>query len=171
MSRTPIRNALSRLENEGFLKIYSNQGIYFWNPTAEERNELFDLRIAIETYSIQQVSQFSKSVLDYLEQNIRDQYIAIENKDSSTFNELDMDFHQYLLEVNGNSQFIKIYKNCRERLMTIRTARNYLLKNESKAIELVQDHTNILKGLNKDSHRSSIKVLEEHIKKGKVPIY
>ena len=41
MSRTPIRDALHRLEIEGFIKIYSNQGIYFWNPTAVEKNELF----------------------------------------------------------------------------------------------------------------------------------
>ncbi|MCM3691935.1 GntR family transcriptional regulator [Neobacillus niacini] len=168
MSRTPIRDAIHRLENEGFLKVYSNQGIYFWNPTAEERNELFDMRIAIETYSIKQVPVFTDENITYLRENIRDQYLAVEKEDYLVFNELDMDFHQYLLEVNGNSQFLKSYKNARERLMTIRSAK-YLLKTQSEVIKrLIKDHAEIVDNLNKDSNVISAEILEKHINKGKI---
>lgn len=171
MSRTPIRDALHRLETEGFLKIYSNQGIYFWNPTPIEKNELFDLRIAIETYSIRQVPEFTEEHIDYLKKNVENQHLAIINEDYSFFNELDMDFHQYLLEVNGNSQFLRNYRNCRERLMTVRTAK-HLLKSQIDSIkELIEDHMRIVEALNKDSQSISAKLLEEHITKGKVPIF
>ena len=167
MSRTPIREALHRLENEGFLKIYSNQGIFFTIPTVQERHELFDLRIAIETLAIKQVKEFSKENISYLEENVRNQHTAFEKKDYQHFNELDMDFHQYLLEVNGNTQFLKIYKNCRERLMTIRSAKYLLSSRTEIALEYIEDHTNILKNLNKESNFVSAKMLETHINKGK----
>ena len=167
MSRTPIREALHRLENEGFLKIFSNQGIFFTIPTVEERNELFDLRIAIETHAIKQVRVFTNDNISYLKENIKNQHIAFENKDYQEFNELDMDFHQYLLEVNGNSHFLKVYKNCRERLMTIRSAK-YLLSSRSDVLkELIDDHKDILENLNKSSNHLSAKILEKHINKGK----
>ena len=48
MSKTPLKSALVRLEQEGYLRISPQQGIVVREPSIQEVSDLFDLREAIE---------------------------------------------------------------------------------------------------------------------------
>ena len=53
VSRTPIRDALSRLEQEGLITIWPKKGIIVSSLSISEVNNLFELRLLLEPYSIQ----------------------------------------------------------------------------------------------------------------------
>src|SRR5699024_12253978 len=63
MSRTPIREALFKLQHEGFLEIISNQGIVVNNMSINRLESLIDMRVAIESFSLRQ---------EFIELNERD---------------------------------------------------------------------------------------------------
>lgn len=50
MSRTPIREALNRLQNDEFLEVYPKRGIYIKEMTVSETNDLMNVRLAIELF-------------------------------------------------------------------------------------------------------------------------
>ena len=52
MSRTPVREALQLLQNEGFVTVYPRQGVRFQEMTSSTLREILELRAAVEGYVI-----------------------------------------------------------------------------------------------------------------------
>ncbi|MDT3427754.1 DNA-binding GntR family transcriptional regulator [Paenibacillus forsythiae] len=168
MSRTPIREALNRLQYEGFLKILPNRGIVFTELSVEERNELIDMRIAIETYSLKQAeSRIRDHHIQELARIIGMQEKAYRAGDFADLVEKDALFHHYLLEIVGNSQFIKMYRHARERQFTVRAGK--WLKNQPDILQtFIEEHRTILDAITRKDIPAAIQHLVEHLEKGKL---
>src|SRR5690349_16822452 len=52
ISKSPIREALNRLEAEGLIRIEPRKGAYLRRLSVEEVGELYDLREALETHAV-----------------------------------------------------------------------------------------------------------------------
>ena len=167
MSRTPIREALHRLQHEGFVEILSNQGIIIRELSIKERIDLNDMRVAIETYSLKQaIEKMETKDFIVLEKIIRKQKKANERNELFDFLKEDAQFHQYLLEVVGNSVFISMYQNARERLFTVRDSKN--IQNRPDIISrLIKEHEEIVRALKEKNGELAVRQLEEHITQGK----
>ncbi|WP_445487497.1 GntR family transcriptional regulator [Niallia sp. 03133] len=168
MSRTPIREALNRLQHEGFLKILPNRGIVFTELSSEERNELIDMRIAIETYSLWQAATRIKDTdIEELYHIIDMQEKAYLSGDFGDLVEKDALFHYYLLEIVGNTQFIKMYSQARERQFTVRAGK--WLKNKPDVLQhFIEEHRTILNAIVQKDISSAVQYLTEHLEKGKL---
>ncbi|WP_052409996.1 GntR family transcriptional regulator [Paenibacillus durus] len=168
MSRTPIREALNRLQYEGFLKILPNRGIVFTELSAEERNELIDMRIAIETYSLKQAAdRITDNDIKELTRIIGMQEEAYRAGDFADLVEKDALFHHYLLEIVGNSQFIKMYRQARERQFTVRAGK--WLKNQPDVLQtFIEEHRTILNAIIQKDIPAAVQHLVEHLEKGKL---
>lgn len=168
MSRTPIREALNRLQHEGYLRIMPNRGIVFTELSVEERNELIDMRIAIETFSLKQaVHQMNERHIEQLKRIIEMQEEAYQKDDFYDLLEKDSLFHQYLLEIVGNSHFIKMYRHARDRQFTVR-AGNWLRNKPDVLMIFIEEHRNILNAIIGRDVDAAVVLLEEHLKKGKL---
>lgn len=166
MSRTPIVSALQRLQQDGFLKVISNQGIIIQEPSIEEINNCIDARIAIETFSIKNtINLFTENDFQNLDEIIKDQKICCDNKDYFNFAHLDADFHQYILEKEGNHLFIQFMSNIKER--TFFNAASFLEKKQCMPI-FIKQHERIIEALKQCDCELAIKQVEEHIRNGKV---
>lgn len=168
MSRTPIREALNRLQYEGFLKILPNRGIVFTELSAEERNELIDMRIAIETYSLRQAAdRITDNDIQELTRIIGMQEEAYHAGDFAELVEKDALFHHYLLEIVGNSQFIKMYRHARERQFTVRAGK--WLKHQPDVLQtFIEEHRTILNAIIRKDIPAAVQHLVEHLEKGKL---
>ncbi|SEO70442.1 DNA-binding transcriptional regulator, GntR family [Paenibacillus sophorae] len=168
MSRTPIREALNRLQYEGFLKILPNRGIVFTELSVEERNELIDMRIAIETYSLKQAAnRINDNDIKELTRIIGMQEEAYRAGDFADLVEKDALFHHYLLEIVGNSQFIKMYRQARERQFTVRAGK--WLKNQPDVLQtFIEEHRTILNAIIQKDIPAAVQHLVEHLEKGKL---
>src|SRR6185295_5954452 len=94
MSKTPLKSALVRLEQEGFLRISPQQGILVREPSVQEIIELFDLREAIETYVVQRIAgKLTADQASVLRANIHDQAEAVRKSNVADATRLDTEFH------------------------------------------------------------------------------
>ena len=117
MSKTPLKSALVRLEQEGFLRISPQQGILVREPSVQEVVELFDLREAIETYVVQRIAgKLGPNQVSQLRQNIREQSEAVRKGHVADATRLDTQFHTMVCGFLGNREMSQTLARMREKL-------------------------------------------------------
>jgi len=110
MSRGPIREALNRLEKEGFVSIIPRRGTMISNITAQEVKEILKIRELLEPLAAKD-SMIKISISGLKE--IKNDFILLlskpENKENKMhFFALDEKFHKLLYENCGNKKLIDI---------------------------------------------------------------
>lgn len=169
MSRTPIREALQRLEQEGFIRLLPNQGIAIPELSVKEVNDIFDFRIAIETASLKQVAPVLRTehFLE-LDRMLEEQKAALQRNDLFHFIDSDVRFHLYLLGVGGNRLFMNGVELVSERLHRL----SRRIKNKPQKLqELAREHERIVGYLKERRLELALQTLESHLKGGKIDIY
>jgi DNA-binding GntR family transcriptional regulator len=167
MSRTPIREALQRLQHEKFLTITSNQGIVIKELSIKDTNDMLDLRLAIELFSLRNsVHLLSMEHLHYLEDLVRKQEVTHQQGNAFLFTELDAEFHQYLLKISDNELFDQMMLNIRERLFCHGT--RIFKRNPVRMLQSINEHIGIIEGLKSGQFESAITQMEQHIINGKM---
>jgi len=117
MSKTPLKSALVRLEQEGFLRISPQQGILVREPSVQEIVELFDLREAIETYVVQRIAgKLTAGQAAVLRANIHEQAAAVRKSDVADATRLDTEFHTMVCGFLGNREMSQTLARMREKL-------------------------------------------------------
>jgi DNA-binding GntR family transcriptional regulator len=99
VSRTPIREALSRLAAEGLVELQPNRGARVASWSAEELREIFELRLQLEPYAVRMaVPKLSADDLDELDE------LAAEmmRVDRTAIVELNRRFHGRFIEAAGS---------------------------------------------------------------------
>lgn len=124
VSRTPIRDALSRLEQENLIKILPKKGFFVAPLSIGEINLTFETRRLLETYSIRNYcNNLHSETLDSLYENIKKAKYSIENNNYDELYELDDEFHRTILEQCKNYYLLDTYskvhnQNCRLRILS-----------------------------------------------------
>lgn len=97
-SRTPIREALNRIENEGYIRILPKKGIYVTDVTLNDVVQIFQTRLEIEPVALRLAAQnLPKNELIYF----RDSFIEEESDIRCGFR-LDTAMHLFIVEHCGN---------------------------------------------------------------------
>jgi DNA-binding GntR family transcriptional regulator len=110
MSRTPVRAALTRLQDEGWVTIYPQRGALVRELSEQEVREAADVRHALESAGIQRSDPARRRQLaDQLAQNLDEQQRALERDDFPAFATLAMRFHRAFVEMSGNSVMLSVY--------------------------------------------------------------
>ncbi|WP_110204970.1 GntR family transcriptional regulator [Nocardioides daejeonensis] len=125
MSRTPVRAALTRLQDEGWVTIYPKRGALVRELTEEELRESSQVRHALESAGIQRSTPERRADLaDQLATNVHEQDAALAAGDFAAFTTLAMRFHRTFVEMAGNSIMLEIYDRLQDRqyLSIVRSA-------------------------------------------------
>lgn len=104
VSRTPVREALRRLANEGLVKIVPNSGARVASPTVHEMDNSYSVREYLENMSVELACRtgMDKRTLERLDGFVRDGDVAFENGDSDAFLAANADFHRVIAEAGKN---------------------------------------------------------------------
>lgn len=120
-SRTPVREALYRLQREGFVEVLFRSGWQVKPFDFRQVEELYDLRITLERAAMHKICQFQE-----LPQTVRT-LTAIWNPDhpseravGSTVRALDESFHCDLVSAADNREMTRIHREITDRLRIIR---------------------------------------------------
>ncbi|WP_404454821.1 GntR family transcriptional regulator [Oceanobacillus kapialis] len=169
MSKTPIKNALVRLESEGFVTVSSKQGIIINDLSIERINDIYNLRIALETFTCDALYQrITSEQLRDLKENLEQTKVAAENLDVMGFASLDHDFHVDLSEIAGNKEITRILLNYHDHLLRI-TLR-HLRKDPTRVRKFYQDHVAIVDAL--EAHQEeSIHLMRQHLQESKAMLF
>ena len=117
VSRTPVREALHRLVQDGVVIYSPNRGFFVASFSADDIGEIFDLRAVLETLALRTVAarlepaafESAREDLDRVEALIAGATTAADRHDAaSAFLEVDQGFHQWLIQGSGNQRLISI---------------------------------------------------------------
>ncbi len=169
VSRTPIRDALSRLEQEGLVKILPKKGIYIPNITLDEINMLYEARHLIEPYSVQ---HYGNKIPKETYMNYFRQYETYLNKPSETaysFEEMDDKFHRMFIDASENSYFLSLYTAIESQIRRTRVLTGIMQKGRLKPT--VEEHMTIVKATLKGNWAEAADALRYHLSQSKDIIF
>lgn len=130
MSRTPVHEAVIRLQEEGLVELLPRKGVLVREISAGDIREIYELTIALEgmaaeVLALQPLSTTKKSILDRLETETRAMESALKKNDLDTWAAADDRFHKALTSECGNGRLSRVASTIRDqthrtRLLTLR---------------------------------------------------
>jgi DNA-binding GntR family transcriptional regulator len=122
MSRTPIREALQRLQTEGFIEIHPNRGVVIPEVSVVEVNETFALRMAVEEFVIREMApQMSPDNIGEMDLYLARQREAMERNDVLEYLRHDKDFHDLFFRLYANSLIFNTIQRVLDRFYSMGT--------------------------------------------------
>lgn len=167
ISRTPIREALQRLDNnDDLIEIVPKRGILIKELSVKETADLMDLRLAIELFSFRKSkTNLTSRHLEKLDQLVIEQKNLIENLDVKGFIKSDLEYHRVFLEIYDNEHFKKVLDNITDRIFL--HGLKVFGRSSDRLYESYLDHVEINNHIRNDKMDSAEDTLENHIIKGK----
>lgn len=114
LSRTPVREALLRLEAEGFINRIPNKGAYIPAVTDRDIAAIMQVRMMIEEWSVRRVAEAGGGLVDDLSEIITRQSAE---DDATAFIDLDLAFHTAIISAAQNPILTDFYRSLRDRQM------------------------------------------------------
>lgn len=163
ISRTPIRDAIRKLTEEGLVVKNSQKGYSVFCPSFNDINEIFELREILD------IAACRKLICEILPNNteameeIRRSYEGILDTAADSSNDFvkdDEDLHDTIIRLCGNSRIISLYSDLRDQTRIFRrmTAPNQL------RVELArQYHSRIYQGLTELDLEKTIDAIKTHV--------
>lgn len=160
VSRTPLREALNRLNIEGFLRFAPGRGFFCRDLDAIEIFDLYELRKSLEIASVRFAIKRAKdeqihSLLSFLEATGPDpgERTAVE------LVELDEIFHCRLMEMSRNAEMMRVLRNVNERIRFVR----WIDMDRINRTRTQAEHRKILLALKARDEATCVTVMEKHI--------
>ena len=103
ISRTPVREALRRLEQDGIIKTAPGRGLVVTELTLKDAEDLLEMLAVLDTHAAflaaQRRSQAQAELLVEIAQAL---LVAAERNDPEAWEEIDRPYHETLLDASGN---------------------------------------------------------------------
>lgn len=157
VSRTPVREAVSKLEVDGYLQVMPKKGIYVTNISMNDVMQIFQTRIEIEPVTLKMAAPY----LNLADLNMFKNKFAAKDLDISNAFRLDTAMHLYIIEHCGNNYIIEMMRKVFDDNTRIVIASK---QNQVKIHDATQEHTEILESLiSKDPLEESADLMKKHI--------
>ncbi|MBI4525006.1 MAG: GntR family transcriptional regulator [Deltaproteobacteria bacterium] len=118
VSRTPIREAMSRLVKDGYVKQIWNRGFFVNEITVEEVEELYGAREALEPYLAEQAAgRATPAQIQQLEGLLKEYGEYVERRPIRGRRLLDLVFHTKVAEIAGNTYLQRVLGEVFERIV------------------------------------------------------
>jgi DNA-binding GntR family transcriptional regulator len=167
LGKTPIKEAITRLQTEGVLTVVGRSGTTVKNINAEEARQLFALRRALEEFAadevVKKITQSDISSLQKLLKELR--ATALDQSDiirsSANFIRANVAFHSHIVSVAGNPFLSRLYSQLQiqAQIVTYLVHRGY----DPKAVRRRQtEHEEIVAALEERDARRLKRALRAH---------
>ncbi|MDO4339453.1 MAG: GntR family transcriptional regulator [Eubacteriales bacterium] len=138
VSRTPIREAMRKLELEGLVVMIPRRGAQVANITEKDLNDVLEVRIALENMAIEKAcKRMNEEQMGKLWIAAREFEHTIEEGDLVKLAEADEAFHEIIYQAADNMRLNQVLNNMREQIYRYRV--EYLKEGETREV-LVREH-------------------------------
>ena len=145
VSRTPIREAIRKLELEGLVLMIPRKGAEVAKISESNLRDVLEVRRSLEELAIDLACQrITEEELDELNKAEVDFKAAIENGDAMQIAQTDESFHEIIYNSTKNQKLVQILNNLREQMYRYRLE---YIKDADKRQILMVEHEHILKAL------------------------
>ena len=161
VSRTPIREAIRKLELEGLVLMIPRKGAEVAKISARSLRDVLEVRRALEELAIELACQrMSEEEVGNLQKAQEDFKKAIAEGDAMKIAETDEHYHDVIYEGTQNAKLIQMLNNLREQMYRYRLE---YIKDEDKRKILVLEHEKILKTVRERKVADAKEAVREHI--------
>jgi DNA-binding GntR family transcriptional regulator len=162
VSRTPVREALLRLEAEGLLKLYPKKGALVLPVSAQEIADVVETRLLVEQHAVAKVvGAVPPQLLARLEESLAEQRVHAENGDLAAFAVADRCFHAEIVRGAGNRILAHLYDQLRDRQLRMGVATMHA--EPSRVAKNLAEHTEILAALRAGAAGTAAALVEQHV--------
>ena len=170
VSRTPVRQALFRLQQEGHVEVFFRSGWRVLPFDFDKFDQLYDLRMLLETAAVRRIcaddGAVSRSHLDALSA-IWLVPSARRSKESTQVALWDEAFHCSLVSATGNQELARVHRDVTERIRIIRR----LDFTQQPRIDLTyEEHAKILRAIKAKRADQAVLLLSAHIKTSQLEV-
>jgi len=164
ISRTPVREALHKLEKEGFLEQYPTGGLFVVGMSRADIEETFGIRSLLEGYAARLAAiQHKKEELDPLEKTINEYQRCLDRGQMDALPRINTEFHDLLYALSHSPRLIKMINELRDQIYRYRQV---ILKIKDMARTSSEDHRLMLEFIRKRDADGVERLVREHILRG-----
>ena len=161
VSRTPIREAIRKLELEGLVVMVPRKGAQVAQFTEKDIQDVLEVRAALEALAARLAcSRMDDRSFLKLQLAIAEYSYAAKNKDLETMIEKDVEFHDIICSATQNDKLIQLFNNLKEQVNRYRIT---YLKNVEDSETVVAEHNEILRALQNKEEDVASKLASKHI--------
>ena len=163
VSRTPVRQALFRLQQEGYVEVLFRSGWRVLPFDFEQFEQLYDLRMVLETTAVQRLCADGERVnTELLNQLSAIWMVAVAGRGSDMVqvSKWDEEFHCALVAAAGNAEMARVHRDVTER---IRIIRRLDFTKQARIDATYDEHAKILKAIQRKRGDQAAMLLRAHI--------
>lgn len=166
VSRTPVREAINKLEQEGWITIIPRRGMFVSNVSLKEINDIFQVRLNLEPIILQM--GFSNIPLNEC-QRLKREFESFLDKEltkdeAKTLDELDNTLHLLILKSCNNNFIEKMMENVYEHNMRLR---NQSVQSNDRRNEATKEHINLIDSILDGDLDKALELIKYHNIKAK----
>lgn len=145
VSRTPIREAIRMLEQEGLAVTIPRKGAEVAKMTEKDMEDVLQIREVLDELAVSLACrQMTEEQLDALRQTMHEFVEHTKTGDVKKIAGADVKFHDIIYQSTGNPKLVSILNNLREQMYRYRVE---YLKDEGIYPVLIREHSEIVEGL------------------------
>ncbi|MEV4742198.1 GntR family transcriptional regulator [Streptomyces sp. NPDC049555] len=161
VSRTPVREALLRLEGEGLLKLYPKKGALVLAVSAQEIADVVETRLLVEKHAVAKAVPAPPELLARLERLVADMRRQAAAGDLAAVSHSDRAFHAEIVRNAGNRILAGLYEQLRDRQLRMGVA--VMHAHPDRIAKNIAEHTEILEALRAGDTDAATAVVDRHI--------
>jgi DNA-binding GntR family transcriptional regulator len=167
VSRTPLRQALQRLQREGFLLVFPKSGWQVAPMDFESFDQLYDLRMLLETHAVARLCEAEERPV--LQELAEAWLIPADErlKHPLPVGQMDEVFHAALVRATGNQEMIRVHADITERIRIIRRLDFF----QPARIDVTyEEHARILRAITRRRTDEAQRLLRAHVEQSKLEV-
>ena len=161
VSRTPIREAIRKLELEGLVTMIPRRGAEVAQITPKSMKDVLEVRKVVDTLAVELACErISQEEKEQLTQACQEFEKAVESGDFGSIARTDVAFHDIIVEATGNMRLIQMVNNLAEQMYRYRFE---YIKDVKKHGQLVLEHRRIYEGILQKDIEAAKEAIAGHI--------
>ena len=161
VSRTPVREALRKLELEGLVLMMPRKGAVVADITIQDLEDVLEVRTALEELAVQKACDtITEEQLKELKRAANEFKRCAESEDILACAEADMQFHEVIYGATNNKRLQQMLTNLREQMYRYRME---YLKDKRMYSRLIEEHDMIRKAIKRRDRVKAGMMMRTHI--------
>jgi DNA-binding GntR family transcriptional regulator len=165
ISRTPVREALHKLERDELVTRLPKGGFAVREFTKEDVEEIFGIRSALESYAAYLATlHMAPDKISILEKKLNESEDALEKGDDNKVVQLNTEFHDLLYKSCKSKKLVEMINTFRDYFYRYRSA---LLHIQNGISQSNKDHRQMLEAMKKKNPGLAERLVRKHLERGK----
>lgn len=161
VSRTPIREAIRKLELEGLVLMVPRKGAEVAEIKEKGLRDVLEVRRALEELSVELACErIMPEMIDELENAAEEFRKVLKSKDVTEIAQADVNFHDVIYRAADNQRLMQLLSNLGEQMYRYRVE---YLKNPAVYGQLLKEHEEIISHIKKGEKDEAVRMVCEHI--------